>query len=70
MIDELTQFQTKVLNSISHEFGTPLNCALNMLKLCQDQVPSDVHLSFILPALSSIRVLKFSCSDFIDYSKI
>ncbi|KAL4510719.1 hypothetical protein ABPG72_004873 [Tetrahymena utriculariae] len=70
LLKELENFQTKVLKSISHEFGTPLNCAINMLKMCSLNVEKELNSNYILPALSSIRILKFSCSDFIDYAKI
>ncbi|EAS07406.2 ATPase, histidine kinase-, DNA gyrase B (macronuclear) [Tetrahymena thermophila SB210] len=70
LLKELESFQTKVLKSISHEFGTPLNCAINMLKMCSLKVEKELNSNYILPALSSIRILKFSCSDFIDYAKI
>lgn len=71
-LQEQDDFKTRLLSSFSHELKTPLNGTIPCLEilLTEEEISQEIKDKYILPSLSSLKLLQSTINDIIDYSLI
>jgi len=72
-IKKKTDYETRLLNSISHELKTPLNGTLTLLELMQNQEQEESNHEpniYLANSLASLKLLENTLNNIIDYSLI
>lgn len=75
MIKNLQQqddFKCRLLSSFSHELKTPLNGTIPCLEILlnEENIALDLKETYIIPSLSSLKLLESTINDIIDFSLI
>ena len=72
VLEDNNNYKNRLLASVSHELRTPLNASINFIQAALDdpKLPENVRDNFLLPSLSSNRLLLFLINDILDFSQM
>lgn len=72
MLEQTNKFKSKMLNSLTHELKTPLNCSINLLTSLLEHggLKQDLIEDYLKPSLTSNKLLLFIIHDILDLAEI
>ena len=72
ILEDNDNYKNRLLASVSHELRTPLNASINFIQAAIDdpKLSENIRDNFLLPSLSSNRLLLFLINDILDFSQM
>jgi len=67
---DMSEQKDRLLRFVSHEFRTPLNCALALLGGLKSKISYSLSTEYLNPALNSCKLLLSLVNDLLDFSMI